>query len=95
LVEVFARVGKLRGAQLHKVSTDVLKLLAIRESKPESTLILAFADQEAANSIVGWRATVLEHNQIERVVADLPPGEREAIRAAQRRQNMGNAPRSG
>lgn len=95
LVEVFARIGKLRGAQLHKVSTDALKLLAIRESKPESTLVLAFADQEAADSIVGWRAAVLEHNQIEKMVADLPAGEREAIRAAQRRQNMGNAPRTG
>lgn len=95
LVEVFARIGKLRGAQLHKVSTDVLKLLAIRESKPDSTLVLAFADQEAADSIVGWRAAVLKHNRIEKVVADLPAGEREAIRSAQRRQNMGNAPEAG
>jgi hypothetical protein len=29
-VEVFAHVGKLRGGQRHKVSTDALKLLAIR-----------------------------------------------------------------
>lgn len=95
LVEVFARIGRLRGAQLHKVSTDALKLLAIRESRPKSTLVLAFADQEAANSIVGWRAAVLGQNQIEKMVADLPADAREEIRAAQRRQNMGNAPKAG
>jgi len=33
-VEVFARIGTLRGGQRHKASTDALKLLAIRDVFP-------------------------------------------------------------
>ena len=61
LVEVFARIGKLKGAaSFTKVSTDTLKLIASKASSSNVRLVLAFADQEAAESVVGWRAAVLE-----------------------------------
>ena len=89
-VEVFAHIGKLRGGQKHKVSTDALKLLAIREVHPAARLILAFADEAAANSISGWKAETLAANGIEIHTVDLDPAERATIEAAQARQRMVN-----
>jgi hypothetical protein len=87
-VEVFAHIGKLRGGQRHKVSTDALKLLAIREVHPEARLILAFADTDAAASVSGWKAATLSANAIEIHTVQLDPAERAKIEAAQARQRM-------
>lgn len=95
LVEVFAHVGKLKGGQRHKVSTDALKLIALSESRPQSRLILAFADQAAASSIVGWKAAVLKHHGIELLVAELSEAEHAELVAAQAKQKMINAPDEG
>jgi hypothetical protein len=91
-VEVFAHIGKLKGGQRHKVSTDALKLLAIRESRPNARLILAFADEAAAASVSGWRAATLKANGIEIRVVSLPAEDRAKIEAAQVRQKMVNLP---
>lgn len=85
-VEVFARIGTLRGGQRHKVSTDALKLLAIRDVFPGARLILAFADGQAAASISGWKADALRSNDIEIHTVDLTAAERAALKAAQARQ---------
>jgi hypothetical protein len=85
-VEVFAHIGPLKGGQKHKVSTDALKLLAIREVHPRARLVLAFADEDAARSVSGWKAATLDANKIEVRVVDLDPGERLKIEAAQARQ---------
>lgn len=90
-VEVFAHIGKLRGGQMHKVSTDALKLLAIRDVHPAARLILAFADRAAAESVSGWKAETLAANGIELRTVDLDPAERATIEAAQMRQKMVNA----
>lgn len=90
-VEVFAHIGKLRGGQMHKVSTDALKLLAIRDVHPTARLILAFADRAAAESVSGWKAETLAANGIELRTVDLDPAERATIEAAQTRQKMVNA----
>lgn len=90
VVEVFAHVGKLKGGQRHKISTDALKLLAIRESYPEARLILAFVDNDAATSISGWKAEVLKRNGVEIAVVDLHDDDRAAIEAAQAEQQMVN-----
>ncbi len=89
-VEVFAHIGKLRGGQMHKVSTDALKLLAIREVHPAARLILAFADKAAAGSVSGWKAETLAANGIEIHTVDLDPADRATIEAAQTRQKMVN-----
>jgi hypothetical protein len=90
VVEVFAHIGKLRGGQRHKVSTDALKLLAIRDSHPDARLILAFADGEAAASVSGWKAQTLKAQEIEIHTVDLTPEDRAKIEAAQFQQTMVN-----
>jgi hypothetical protein len=89
-VEVFAHLGKLKGGQRHKVSTDALKLLAIRGVHPQARLILAFADEVAACSVSGWRAEILKTNAIEICVVKLSAANRAKIEAAQARQRMVN-----
>ena len=89
-VEAFAHIGPLKGGQKHKVSTDALKLLAIRDAHPKARLILAFADEDAARSVSGWKAETLKANGIEIRVVDLDQDERERIEAAQQRQQMVN-----
>jgi hypothetical protein len=91
-VEVFAHIGKLKGGQRHKVSTDALKLLAIRETRPSARLILAFVDEAAAASVSGWRADTLRANGIEIRVVSLSAEDRATIEAAQARQKMVNPP---
>jgi hypothetical protein len=91
-VEVFAHIGRLKGGQRHKVSTDALKLLAIRETRPDARLILAFADEGAAASVSGWRAETLKANGIEIHAVALGPEDRAKIEAAQARQKMVNPP---
>jgi hypothetical protein len=89
-VEVFAHVGKLKGGQRHKPSTDVLKLILIRDVYPQARLILAFADETAAKSIAGWKAKALKNHGIEIVVVDVGEEERAKIEAAQVEQRMVN-----
>src|SRR3954452_18123075 len=48
-VEIFAHQGAVKGGQKHKVATDALKLITLGRSRPDAELIIAFADQEAAN----------------------------------------------
>lgn len=91
-VEVFAHIGKLKGGQQHKVSTDALRLLAIRGLRPNARLILAFADDAAAASVSGWRAETLKANGIEIHVVSLSAEERAKIEAAQAKQKMINPP---
>lgn len=88
-VEVFARIGRLRGAQLHKISTDVLKLITVASTRPQARLVLAFADQEAADSVVGWRAAVLKRHGISKLVVKLDEGQRREILEAQAAQKRG------
>lgn len=92
LVEVFGHVGKLRGGQRHKISTDALKLIALSESRPQARLILAFADRAARDSVAGWKAAVLKHRGIELLVAGLSEADRAELVAAQAKQKMVNTP---
>lgn len=90
-VEVFARIGKMKPGQRHKVSTDALKLLAIREVYPQARLILAFIDEDAAASVSGWRAATLAGNGIEIHTLKLEPGDVARIEAAKAAQQKGMA----
>ena len=91
-VEVFAHQGRLRGGQFHKVSTDALKLITVREATPGARLILAFADEAAARPMLGtsWRAEALRLWNIEVVVVDIDDETRRSITEAQVRQRMVN-----
>ena len=50
VVDVYARIGNLKGGQLHKVKGDILKLIFIDEQLGGGwRKILVFADAAAAN----------------------------------------------
>lgn len=89
-VEVFSHVGPLKSGQRNKISTDLLKLVALGERYPNARLVLAFVDQSAADSVVGWRAAILEGHRIEKVVVELSKVEKLEITAVQAVQKMVN-----
>ena len=55
-VEAYARQGPLKGAQLKKIGQDILKLALLqREANFGGTrAIIAFASEEARDSVRGW-----------------------------------------
>lgn len=92
LVEAFARQGKLKGAQIKKISQDILKLALLKRDPrmSGSRAIAVFASQEARDSITGWIRSAAEQFDIELVVVDIPDALRDEIKAAQARQVMVN-----
>jgi hypothetical protein len=93
LVEVYARQGSLKGAQLKKIAQDILKLALVRtEPGRESTrAVIAFASQEAHDSISGWLRQAAITFGVELTVVEIPEELRDRIRHAQDRQMMVNA----
>lgn len=92
VVEAYARQGRLKGAQLKKVAQDILKLALLkREPKREQTqAIIAFASQEAYDSISGWVRQAATSFGVELVVVPISEELREKIVKAQGRQVMVN-----
>jgi hypothetical protein len=92
VVEAYARQGKLKGAQLKKISQDILKLALLkRESGREiRRAVIAFASQEARASISGWIHQAAVAFDIELIVVEIPEQLRDKICAAQDRQIMVN-----
>jgi len=94
VVEVYARVGELKGAQLHKVKGDILKLLLIQEHLGENwRKVLCFASEDAAKYTKGksWVAKAVSTFGIEVEVIELPADIRVSVLGAQKRQIMTNA----
>ncbi len=93
LVEAYARQGKLKGAQIKKISQDVLKLALLKSDERfrDSRAIIVFASDEALNSITGWIRAAAAQFSVELEVVTIPDGLREKIRAAQALQVMVNA----
>lgn len=94
VVEAYAHQGALRGAQFHKVARDMLKLITLARARPETRLVLAFADAEAARCVTNasWLAEAASLWSVEVFVADVPDDVRAAVSAAQIRQVMVNKP---
>jgi hypothetical protein len=90
--EIFVHQGPLKGGQRHKIQGDMLKLITVAKTQPESTPIIAFCDQEAANGVTGWLAHALEAWGVERRIVELPPEVCSGLVAAQQRQKMVNPP---
>jgi len=93
LVEVYARIGKLKGAQPHKVKGDILKLVYLeRMLGGKWRKILCFADQSAANTAVGksWVSLAAKEFGVEVIVQPLPAVIAQKVEAAQLRQRMVN-----
>lgn len=94
VVEVYARVGKLKSGQQHKVKGDLLKLAYIRQQLgADWRAILCFVDHVAAATTLGkgWHANAAKAFGLEVLVVDLPDEVRSSIQAAQVAQRMVNA----
>jgi hypothetical protein len=94
-VEVFARQGRLKGAQFHKVARDALKLITIASSRENATLAIGFGSAEAAACVTGksWLSEALKTWGIKIIVVDLDDAVRDSVLAAQARQIMVNPER--
>ena len=93
LVEAYAHIGKLKGAQLHKVKGDILKLILLeRKLGGIWRKILCFADESEAETARGksWIAEAVREFEIEVVVTPLPSSLAGRVTEAQSRQRMVN-----
>jgi hypothetical protein len=93
IVEVYAHVGELKGAQLHKVKGDILKLIFVEEKLGEKwRKILCFEDDAAAKYARGgsWVAEAVRTFGVEVRVAKLSEEQLNQVKLAQRRQRMVN-----
>ncbi|WP_100916039.1 hypothetical protein [Pseudoalteromonas spongiae] len=94
VVEVYARLGELKGAQLHKVKGDILKLVLIDTKLGGGwRKVLCFASDAAAKYAQGksWVAEAARTFDIEIVIINLPEDLQQQIKSAQKRQKMVNA----
>jgi hypothetical protein len=94
VVEAYARVGELKGAQLHKVKADILKLVYIEKKLGASwRKIMCFGSNEAASFLLGtsWAAEAARIFCVEVHVELLSIEQATLVKAAQKRQRMVNA----
>ena len=90
LVECWAHIGKVKGAQRLKVLTDAFKLIWIANNIPgRPRLVLCMGDHEAAAPFLNpraWFGQALADQGVEVVVVALPSEVRSSILLAQQRQ---------
>jgi hypothetical protein len=90
LVECWAHIGKVKGAQRLKVLTDAFKLIWIANNIPgRPRLVLCMGDHEAAAPFINrraWYGQALADQGVEVVVVSLPEDVRSSILSAQQRQ---------
>jgi hypothetical protein len=93
LAEAYARHGKLKPAQRHKIASDILKMIYVERVLGDTwRKYLCFADEAAANSVQGdgWLAQTVRTFGVEVRVYPLPADVRDAVIAAQKLQVMVN-----
>ncbi|NHN39992.1 hypothetical protein G8764_22065 [Pseudomaricurvus alcaniphilus] len=93
VVEVYARIGEVKGAQLHKIKGDILKLALIDKRLGEGwRKIICFASEEAAKYVKGnsWVAEAARVFDVEVHVVRLPENYESVVVSAQTRQKMVN-----
>jgi hypothetical protein len=93
IVEVYARVGEVKGGQKHKIKGDILKLALITKMLGEGwRSILCLASDEAAKYVQGasWVAVAAKEFNVEVIVVNLSPELHNNIISAQKRQRMVN-----
>lgn len=90
LVECWAHIGGVKGAQRLKVLTDAFKLTWIADNIPgRPRLILCMADEDAARPFLSrraWYGQALADQGVEVIVVPLPTMIRESVLRAQQRQ---------
>lgn len=93
VVEVYARVGEVKGAQLHKIKGDILKLALIEKRLGHGwRKIMCFASNEAAKYVQGksWVAEAAREFGVEIFIVELPEEQKNNVVSAQSRQRMVN-----
>ena len=93
VVEAYARVGPVKGAQLHKIKGDILKLALVDKKLGEGwRKIICFASEDAAKYVKGksWVAEAARIFGVEVHVVKLPENYESVVVAAQTRQKMVN-----
>jgi len=93
IVEVYARVGEVKGAQLHKIKGDILKLALIEKKLGVGwRKIMCFASEEAAKYVQGqsWVAEAAREFGVEIHIVNLPDEQKNNVISAQKRQRMVN-----
>ncbi len=91
--EIYSHLGRTRGSQAHKVSRDILKLIAVERALGGNIQkLLCFTDPAAAQCVSGrsWLGTVASNMGIEVRIVPLPPAVERRVRDAQSRQVMAN-----
>ena len=86
LVEAYAHIGPLRGAQPKKLATDAFKLSWIGPRVGATTLVLAVLDDAAANYLrrpKAWLTSAIEDAGITVVLVDVDRDVRAGIQDAQ------------
>lgn len=94
VVEAYARIGGVKGAQLHKIKGDILKLVLIEKKLGVGwRKIMCFASDEAAKYVKGksWVAEAVREFGIEIHVVTLPEEQKNKVISAQNRQHMKNS----
>jgi hypothetical protein len=89
LVEITAHVGRVRGAQGHKLAADAFKLIWVSSRLGSTRRILAVVDDEVAAYLrhpKAWLTTAREDNQVEVIQVQLQESVRDSIVAAQKMQ---------
>jgi len=89
LCEVYAHIGRTRGAQSHKIARDILKLTAAEHKLGGNwRKVLCFANEATAKTVrnESWLAAVAEELQITTRVIPLPPDLEARVIAAQGHQ---------
>ena len=93
VVEVYARVGEVKGGQKYKIKGDILKLAFIEKMLGKGwRTILCFASDEAAKYVQGgsWVAEAAKAFNVEIHVVSLPVELCNSVVSAQKRQRMIN-----
>lgn len=92
-VEVYARQGRLKGAQPKKVCTDILKLITAEKilKQPVQKYIL-FGSEEAMKCFQNnsWHRRAAEEWDIKLEAGELSEQTKQSLKAAQARQKMVN-----
>lgn len=86
LVEAYAHIGPLRGAQPKKLATDAFKLSWIGPKVGATTLVLAVLDEAAANYLHrprAWLTSAIEDAGIAVMLVDVDLSARRAVEDAQ------------
>ncbi|MGA2137763.1 MAG: hypothetical protein ABSH14_02775 [Verrucomicrobiia bacterium] len=88
--EVYAHIGPLKPGQVHKVASDILKMLLVERDQGGDGWhkVYCFADKAAAQQLSGdsWLARAAKRFGVEVEVVQPPKQTRASVKKAQRRQ---------